>query len=809
MQILSTAFQIYQKVEKRWFQAVKPGFSLVELMVYVTLFAVASIGISSLYLMLQKHHVEVNQFGEYEGQKDFAHNLLKVSLKNAVSVSISDVKTNDSACLQLNNEFSTQRVGIKFNGAGRIIESLKQIDITGAQARSISFWVKAEQGAASENVILRWGETSGRQFAVVLRDGKLYIQIEDALLGSYSNNINFFDNKWHHVAITFPNLSTTTAVNGSNLKQYVDGVRRDGNKHEVPWGIIPDYLMRTTSSKLLVGARDKKATNPFTGSISDLRVWNDVISSQDVAKIFNQSQNHDSILTHKLVLKWPMFDLGSSQQTQIIDQSGQNNPGLLHNFSDGDLVAFGNKKQQTSLKFCFFDTDLDNFYELWQGTGNTPQNPTGNNAWAPKTKDVFVPGSNGFFKNVGTSPETVIANFAVGKAAGSDIVVAQKNVTSSFSNNIISSSSALCAVTSDDVFVAPGCTTNQAHATIIEGFDPENDKLTIPAQTKQQIAFLTIYSGINNMPPNIKASWNQLDGTLIFHSTDGKNYPAHIWNRAMRSIKLESNGTFYSINKKIIFSLAEPAFEIDGKFHFYDFVGADMFPYSFNRALGKFQQTEPKMCGLQPYMMTITSQEESNFINSVFKNSNFAGAWIGARETEQGNWRWINGPDNGTRFWSGNGNGYPIIDDGTLDGVVTNLLIYRNPEDHVVNSQDNEMASLWVKNADTKNMRYTNFSLGINGTSVSEFQPKTSVSHSTKPAKYLAINGTPRGGNLWRSATLDTAYCNVSSSVTPPHEKICGHFREWGGMPNDPAVKSASSITIDMEIHNKYCKSTP
>ena len=46
--------------------------------------------------------------------------------------------------------------------------------------------------------------------------------------------------------------------------------------------------------------------------------------------------------------------------------------------------------------------------------------------------------------------------------------------------------------------------------------------------------------------------------------------------------------------KKVTFSLGEPAFEINGKFHFYDFVGADIRPYSFNRALSRVQQ--PSCC---------------------------------------------------------------------------------------------------------------------------------------------------------------------------------------------------------------------
>lgn len=798
----------------------KSGFSLVELLVYITVFAVASIGISSMYIALQKHHVEVNQYGEYEGQKDFAHNLLKIGLKNAHSVEVSDVILNDSACLQLNKKYSTQRTGIRFDGAGRTIESIQPINITGAQARSISFWVKAEKGQATENVILRWGETNARQFAVVLRNGYLYVQLEGALLGS-NNGINFFDNSWHHVAITFPDEATSTVVSGTLLKQYIDGVLRDGNKFETSSSSWPlgNRFMRTSASKLLVGARDKNGTNPFKGGLSDLRLWNDVIQANEVSRIYNeerdstrtnyQGPDHNMIRYQAQVLRWPMFGLSSPQETSTFDSSGLNNPGRLNNFDAGALMSFGNRKQQQSDKFCFFDNNSDGFFELWQGSDETPQNPTVNSAWTRKTKDIFVPGADGFFKSVGSSPETVTANFAVGAAVRSDIVVAQKNVTSSFSNNIIAPVKALCAITPSDVFEAPTCNVSEAYVSIVEGFDEKNDELTIPARTKQNNAFFTNYSRIENLPPTVNAEWNGITGVLRLYTTDNSPQPAQIWNRAMRSVMLISTGKAYNPTKKVTFSLGEPAFEINGKFHFYDFVGADIRPYSFNRALSRVQQPDPKMCGLQPYLMTITSAEENEFVGKTHSMLGWPSAWIGARETEPGNWRWISGPDNGTRFWSGHGGGYPIIDDGTLDGVPTNLLMYRNAEDHFINNSQNEMAPIWAKNVDTRNMRYTNFALGQTGNNVNEFQPKTTVSHSSKPAKYLSINGTPRGGNLWRSSALDAAYCHFRRPATPAHEKICGHFREWGGMPNDPPVTSASSVSIDMEIHNQYCKTTP
>ena len=138
--------------------------------------------------------------------------------------------------------------------------------------------------------------------------------------------------------------------------------------------------------------------------------------------------------------------------------------------------------------------------------------------------------------------------------------------------------------------------------------------------------------------------------------------------------------------------------------------------------------------------------------------------------------------------------------------VTTNLLMYRNPVDNMISVYDNDLATLWIKNTDTRKIRFSNFSLGQTGKNASEFHPKSSVSYSTSPAKHLFINRSSKGAGLWRSAPMNAAYCQTP---TPDHERICGHFREWGGMATDPNIKSANSVTIDMKIHNKYCKTTP
>ena len=34
---------------------------------------------------------------------------------------------------------------------------------------------------------------------------------------------------------------------------------------------------------------------------------------------------------------------------------------------------------------------------------------------------------------------------------------------------------------------------------------------------------------------------------------------------------------------------------------------------------------------------------------------------------------------------------------------------------------------------------------------------------------------------------------------------ICGHYREWGGTPNDPDIKLGAAISIDVATHRQVC----
>jgi len=63
------------------------------------------------------------------------------------------------------------------------------------------------------------------------------------------------------------------------------------------------------------------------------------------------------------------------------------------------------------------------------------------------------------------------------------------------------------------------------------------------------------------------------------------------------------------------------------------------------------------LTGVDGHLVTITSQSENNFIDSLITSN----SWIGASDTSvEGEWIWNSGPDDGVQFWQGNSFGSAV-----------------------------------------------------------------------------------------------------------------------------------------------------
>ncbi len=87
--------------------------------------------------------------------------------------------------------------------------------------------------------------------------------------------------------------------------------------------------------------------------------------------------------------------------------------------------------------------------------------------------------------------------------------------------------------------------------------------------------------------------------------------------------------------------------------HYYRFVTSTNITWTNARTAAASQN----YFGLTGYLLTIMCQAE----NDLAFNSINQDGWIGASDAaNEGDWRWVTGPEAGTQFWSGNGSGSPV-----------------------------------------------------------------------------------------------------------------------------------------------------
>ncbi|WP_298900003.1 T9SS type B sorting domain-containing protein [uncultured Psychroserpens sp.] len=153
---------------------------------------------------------------------------------------------------------------------------------------------------------------------------------------------------------------------------------------------------------------------------------------------------------------------------------------------------------------------------------------------------------------------------------------------------------------------------------------------------------------LNGTYPNITSSWSAQEGKLTLEGP--ANFTEFI--DAISNVTFQTTQTNFTQDKSFSINLGGANY-LPSTGHYYLYVSSDGITWTASRNAAE----NLEYFGLQGYLATLTSEEESIFAGE----QSLGTGWIGASDVGAENtWRWETGPEAGTVFWMGTANGEPV-----------------------------------------------------------------------------------------------------------------------------------------------------
>ena len=194
---------------------------------------------------------------------------------------------------------------------------------TAAKSFTISAWIKATNNGSEQHIAGNSpGSTSSGAIMYLGTGGQLYFNVSaGAGAGGNGGNGNaggpyaytsqiIDDDTWHQVAVTYSSDGTTSGSSRGILGLFVDGVNvtssatflQSGaswtNGEANPWTTYTDNFFRT--------GRGDGTSNPFNGAIDQLRIFQSVLSDNQIAMLYAENvgatkftESSDTVLVFK------------------------------------------------------------------------------------------------------------------------------------------------------------------------------------------------------------------------------------------------------------------------------------------------------------------------------------------------------------------------------------------------------------------------------------------------------------------------------------------------------------------------------
>ena len=798
---MMTLFTMRQKALK-----MASGFSLVELMVTVTLMAVVGVGVAQLMDYVNSTRVRVQTSVVLIEDVNQAELYLRAKMKTAdrISFNVDAVSTNDAdfsaECLLLLQRETQDRVGLNLvNNSGTVKTSGYRGPGNGSSF-ALGMWFKRDNGSSDNETMARWGRwspTDNSSFAMVINpDGEIEARVGPRRAVTVNlDGLN--DNRWHHLVASFDNSSFLGQFNNTSFTLYVDGYPRqlsfthNDTLLQIDNGTSAEFFEIGTAF-----ANDSAAA--FSGLLANIELYGSSATPVNAGSIYLPNANPLGMIEG---LKW---DFANLTNLTVTDSSANSHNGTASSISTSMPTITSTDERYAGDVFAMVDRPNDgnaNYEMLYrENFSDCPTSLAAASGFATVTKDIFVrPDTSAFFERSDNSSSDVLFNYGYSSGPGSQSFsyeAAPKKLTL----NRKFQDEDFCLADPDLVLNPPAgvatCNIARGYAYIATDYDNTSDELFIPGA--QYWADNTTYYNIPNAPSSIIAAWSQDTGVLSYTITDNSTVSIDEWESTMRSLSYRATAEDYTPQKEIVISLGFLPMMVGNQFHFYDFVEYntnDVVDWETSQTLANASM----FCGTAGYLATVTSEAENDFLLERFRKStgSVPAGWLGGSDVANpGEWVWeVNSPEAGIQFWSQPvmegypSSGRPMREDGTAvpDGsyTLTDWVAFPGTPAGSFTRRTTVSTDANVV------LAYQNFA--------SNEPNNAGGSNTNNNEPYLQIVGSTLGNGYWNDLP-DTRDCQDNERYQP-----CGYYVEYGGRPGESLNSLVYERTVDLSAQREFC----
>jgi len=239
-----------------------PGFTIIELVVYMAILGVVSTAVMAAYTVFLRHQVNSRSIAELQSDRETAYRLLRDQLVTADQVEL--VRENSQSCVIAQQAQTLERTGLALSSAEKI--TIRNFTaIRGGASRSLSFWMLAAASATPET-ILDFGTTApGRRWQVMTdAHGRIALNIHGT---SIRGQAEVRDGNWHHVMLVYDS-TISRHLTASSLALYVDG-----QLEQLSPGPGDPVAVNTDTTAAVMTLGGSVADTSFAGVLGPVKLW--------------------------------------------------------------------------------------------------------------------------------------------------------------------------------------------------------------------------------------------------------------------------------------------------------------------------------------------------------------------------------------------------------------------------------------------------------------------------------------------------------------------------------------------------------